>query len=177
MYDYIVVELKEIPRPQFRDTATIRGRLIDQKGQLIPGAYFQIHSDGVPQFVAVEPHGNAPSDGTVSFNVTRGRFAVRVLGGRSEDAGWMVTGVTGVGPMSDWEFTFQATGPIPPGLLVSPTNTSTPTSLPTVAPAVAGPKVVPPRSEGPAPRATSSGGPGSFAITPAPTRTTPTPTG
>jgi|GEM_PF-5326846 len=129
-YDFVVVELKEIPQPGYRDTAYIRGRLIDQKGNLVPGAYFQIASDGTPQFVAVEPHGDTPADGTATFAVTKGRFAVRVLGGRSEYAGWMVTGQTGVGTMSDWEFAFQTTRPVAANILVSPTPTPTATPGP-----------------------------------------------
>jgi hypothetical protein len=123
--------LKEIPRPEYRDRATIRGRLIDQKGNLVPGAYFQIDSDGTPKFEATEPHGAAPANGTATFIVTKGRFAVRVLGGRSEYAGWMVTGSTSAGPMSDWEFTFKTTQLLQPGILVSPTNTPTPVPVTT----------------------------------------------
>ena len=125
-YDFVVVELTAIPRPEYRDTAIIRGKLIDQKGNLVPGTYFQIDSDAVPKWEAVEPHGTTPADGTATFVVTKGRFAVRVLGGRSEYAGWMVTGTPGSGPMSDWEFAFQLTQPLPPGILVSPTSTPTP---------------------------------------------------
>lgn len=103
----MVVSLKEIPNPTPRSIAYIRGKLIDRNGNLVKGAQFQIQSDGVPVFTAIEPL--TPGDGTVEFPVTAGRFFVQVVGGRSEQAGWMVTGQAGQATMSDWEFVFQTT--------------------------------------------------------------------
>jgi hypothetical protein len=87
--------------------AYIRGRLIDREGNLIPGTRFEIKSDGVPIWTAIGP--DRVRDGTVEFAVTRGRFAVRVLGGRSQEAGWMQTGQEGDPRMSDFEFVLQTT--------------------------------------------------------------------
>lgn len=107
-YDYIVRSIREFPLASAGDIAHIRGRLIDRNGNLVKGTEFEIWSDGVPQWSAVYPPPDR-ADGTVDFSVTRGKFAVRVVGGRSQDAGWMVTGETGKPGMSDWTFVFQET--------------------------------------------------------------------
>lgn len=106
-FDYVVQALREVPVPGNRKVAYIRGSVVDRNGQMVPGVQFEIQSDAVPPWTAVGPP-VARADGTVTFPVTRGRFIVRVLGGRSEDAGWMVTGAPGNDTMSDWEFVFQA---------------------------------------------------------------------
>jgi hypothetical protein len=128
-YDFIVGEIKEIPRPESRDTAYIRGRVVDANGENIKGAYFEIRSDAIPvAWTALYPHGTTPADGTAVFPVAKGRYSVRVVGGRSQWAGWMVTGQPGVSTMSDWEFTFQTTSPSASGLLHAEVYTPTPTS-------------------------------------------------
>ena len=127
LYDFVVSELKEIPQPQYRDVAYIRGKLVDANGNLIKGAYFEIRTDAIPlPWTAAYPFGSIPADGTAVFPVSKGTFSVRVVGGRSEYAGWMVTGRTGVGPMSDWEFTFVTTSSNVPLAIPSSTSTSTP---------------------------------------------------
>lgn len=107
-YDYIVRSIREIPLASSRDIAHIQGKLIDRNGQLVKGTEFEIWSDGSPQWSAVYPPADQ-ADGTVDFAVTRGKYAVRVVGGRSQDAGWMVTGQTGQDGMSNWTFVFQTT--------------------------------------------------------------------
>jgi hypothetical protein len=103
----VVTNITELPRPEFRDVATIRGRQIDRSGRPVTGVTFEIRSDAFPPWTTT---GQArASDGLVEFVVTKGRFAVRVVGGRSQDAGWMQTGQTSAGPMSDFDFTFQTT--------------------------------------------------------------------
>lgn len=94
--------------PGSRTTAVIRGRMVDRNGQLVAGTRFSIVSDGTPQWSATEPPA-ARADGTVAFSVTRGGFAVRVEGGRSQDTGFLMTGRTGEDRLSDWEFVFQTT--------------------------------------------------------------------
>jgi hypothetical protein len=108
-FDYVVVSIKEVPVSGARDIASIRGRLIDRNGKLVPGTHFGIKSDSIPPWTVVEPHDPLPADGTVVFTVTRASFAIWVEGGRSQDAGWMLTGRPGQAQMSDWEVTFQLT--------------------------------------------------------------------
>ncbi len=99
----------QIPQAASGDTAYIRGKLIDRKGNLVKGAQFRIRSDAIPgDWEAIGPPPDQ-ADGTVVFPVTRGRFSVRVVGGRSQEAGWMTTGAPGQQQMSDWEFVFQTT--------------------------------------------------------------------
>jgi hypothetical protein len=107
-WDYVVKSFTAVAVPGARDIAYIRGRLVDRNGHLVPGARFRIRSDGVPTWTTVEPPASR-ADGTVEFPVTRGRFVVSVVGGRSQEAGWMVTGQTGQDQMTDWEFVFEAT--------------------------------------------------------------------
>lgn len=107
-FDFVVQTIRAQPVPGSRGVAYIRGRAVDRNGQLIPGVQFEIQSDGVPPWTATGPQ-RARADGTVTFPVTRGRFVVRVVGSRSEDAGWMETGQPGSAAMTDWEFVFHST--------------------------------------------------------------------
>ncbi|MGH2460596.1 MAG: hypothetical protein ACRDIY_17220, partial [Chloroflexota bacterium] len=107
-YDYIVRSIQQVPLASSGDIAHVRGKLIDLNGNLVKGTEFEIWSDGSPQWSAVYPPPDQ-ADGTVDFAVTRGKYAVSVVGGRSQDAGWMVTGQTGQPGMSDWTFVFQTT--------------------------------------------------------------------
>lgn len=108
-YDYIVKSFKAIPEPGYPSTAQIRVRLIDKNGQLVKGTHFEIRSDAIPDtWTAIEPH-TGPADGTAVFIVTKGNFVVRVVGGRSEYAGWLTTGNPDNGKMSSFDVTFETT--------------------------------------------------------------------
>lgn len=105
-WDYVVVSITKSPLPGAPSVASIRGRLLDRSGKPVPDAQFAIRSDAFPPWTATA---TADAGGNVVFTVTKGRFAVDVVGGRSQDAGWMETGQAGQDQMSDFTFVFQAT--------------------------------------------------------------------
>jgi hypothetical protein len=49
------------------------------------------------------------TNGTATFPVTRGKFNLVVVGGRSQSTHWLQTGVPSDPQMSDWDVTFQST--------------------------------------------------------------------
>ncbi|MCL5074512.1 MAG: discoidin domain-containing protein [Chloroflexi bacterium] len=111
------------------DSSSIRGKVIDLAGNLIPGLQFKISSEGLPPWSAITPPlGSSPSDGTFAFYVTKGTFSVEVLSGRSQKATGLFTGAAGVRGVNVWEVVFQK---VTPGTPVPPTPTPTPTATPT----------------------------------------------
>ncbi|HZR00121.1 MAG TPA: hypothetical protein VFC93_15040 [Chloroflexota bacterium] len=135
-YDFVVLSKRETVDPNaIGNNSSIRIRVVDANGNLVPGLRAHIDSQGQPAWSAELPRsGDRASDGTFSFAVGMGKFTVYIANGYSERATDLFTGVQGQPGVHVWDVTFRktiagtpASGPTCPGCTpVPPTPTNTP---------------------------------------------------
>lgn len=139
-YDFIVTEKRESFYPDRTSAAaTIRVRVEDAAGNLLPGTRLRIESEGLPAWGDTHPHEGFPaSDGRFEMIAGMGKFTLFMLNGSSERATGLYTGVSGKAGVSDWNVTFRKQAPgtplAGPAICVgcpTPTQTLTPQPTPT----------------------------------------------
>jgi hypothetical protein len=145
--DFIVQSKRETVDPvAIGNNSSVRVRVLDANGQLVPNLRAHIDSQGTPAWSAELPRpGDQASNGTFEFPVGMGKFTVFIANGSSERAADLFTGVQGQPGVHVWDVTFRKTiggtpaaEPTCPGCTATPTNTPAP---PTPTPISPGPNL------------------------------------
>ena len=121
-----VPEVGIVPRKEGSLPQTVRGAVVDQYGRGLAGVNVYIRSQGGEGYTITGP------DGGFSFSLTKGLFAIALVGLESVPANIAVDGTTDIQVLfRDYLYSAPVTTPTP-APAYTPTAVPTPTSTPTL---------------------------------------------